>query len=106
MTNEEYLKGLSDAEWDEAAVIEAELQKVAHEGFTEAVGIMFVRTVMEVRKKIPAATVGSIFDTALDFGLTHVRAVAGIEQTGPVGSTARKHNSATKRRGKLAGAGV
>ena len=71
ITNDTFLKGLSDAEWDKAEAIESEIAELLREGFTEAVGIKFVRTVMEIRTAMPDATVGGVFDFALMAGLAY-----------------------------------
>lgn len=74
ITDDAFLKGLSEAEWDNAEAIESEIGALLREGLTEAVGIKFVRTVMELRRAAPDATVtvGAVFDTALLAGLLYV----------------------------------
>jgi len=105
MTDDEFLKSLSTAEWDEGEAIEAEIGKLLQQGFTEALGIKFVRTVLEIRRKIPRAAVGRVFDAALDFGLSYWRFELGIDPISPIGS-ARSIKQKKMRRGKLAGAGI
>jgi hypothetical protein len=95
--NEMFYKSLSNADWEQAVAIETELVAILHEGLTEDVAIKFIRTVMDVRKTVPQATVGGIFDAALSGGLTYV--VAALEK--PAQSIERK-----TRKGKLAGAGL
>lgn len=73
MTNEEFFAGLTEADWDKAEAIESELGKLLKEGLSKDVGLSFVRTVMTVRKAVPDATVGGIFDQALNAGLGYFR---------------------------------
>jgi len=93
-TNEKFFEGLSAAEWDQAEAIETEIAELLGEGFTEEVGLKFVRTVMEIRKAIPNATVGGVFDAALKAGLSDVAATVVIVQAKQV---ARKRNVGGKR---------
>ena len=69
MTNEEYYESLSDADWDNAEAIEAEIHEILSQGFTEEIAVKFVRTVMDLRKTVPNATVWGVFDAALSDGL-------------------------------------
>jgi hypothetical protein len=71
-TNDQFFRSLSDADWDKAEAIEAEIEKILREGFTEEVGIKFVRTVMAVRESFPGATVEGVFDAALSAGLNYL----------------------------------
>lgn len=72
MANEKYFAGLSDAEWDEAGAIEAEVEKLLDEGLTEETGMGLVRAVMEIRKVMPEATVEGILEAVFRYGLLYV----------------------------------
>jgi hypothetical protein len=82
-----YLDGLSEAEYEQGVAIESEIAKILREGFTEKVGLKFVCIVLEIRKKMPTATVGGIFDAALDLGLSSV--VAAVVKTTSVAGRKR-----------------
>ena len=98
-TNEEFIKGMSEADWDKAEAIEAEINKQLTEGLSEQVAMAFVRTVMEVQTAVPTATVEGIFDAAMLTGLPCVKIVAGLKSTGLRGSK-------LKRNAKLSGTGL
>lgn len=72
MTNDEFLKSLSPAEWDEAEAIEAKLGELLGEGITEYLAIKFVRTVMAVREVRPTAAVWGIFSVAFSTGMDFI----------------------------------
>jgi hypothetical protein len=72
LTNDEFFKSLSEADWDKAEAIETKIGEILRQGFTEEVGIKFVRTVMKIRAVMPEAAVGGVFDTALSVGLDYV----------------------------------
>jgi hypothetical protein len=72
ITNEEFFKSMSAADWGNAEAIEAEIAEILSKGFTKDVGIKFVRTVMAVRATQPNATVGGVFDLALSAGLSYL----------------------------------
>ena len=72
MTNEGFYKSLSEADWDTATAIETEIGKLLEQGLTENVALKFVRTVMEVCKAVPGATVEGVFDAALSAGLGYL----------------------------------
>jgi hypothetical protein len=69
---DKYLKGLTEKEWNEHEKIEAELNALVREGFTERSAMAFVVTVQAIRKTVPSATVEGIFDAALIRGLDEV----------------------------------
>jgi hypothetical protein len=69
---EKFYKGLSDAEWDEAGAIEAEVEKLLDEGLSEEAGVGLVRTVMQIRKVMPEATVEGILELVFHYGLLYV----------------------------------
>jgi hypothetical protein len=54
MTNEEYFRGLSDAEWDEAEAI-ADLGHVLCKGLTKDAELLFVRAALERKRANPTA---------------------------------------------------
>ena len=74
ITNDEFFKSMSQADWDKAGAIETEIGEILDQGFTEEVGIKFVRTVMSIRKVMPGATVGGVYDQALSAGLNYLSA--------------------------------
>jgi hypothetical protein len=65
----DYAKGLTEAELEEHAQIEAELNNMVREGFSERAALSFVLTVVSIRKKMPEATIEGVFDVALIGGL-------------------------------------
>jgi hypothetical protein len=97
---DEFFKGLSDAEWAAVETIEAEIMKQLGEGLSKEVDVNFVRTVLEVRKAVPEATVAGVFESAILAGLKVVTGVYIPKITGKPTSAKRK------ARGKLFGAGV
>lgn len=96
---EKFYKGMSDAEWDEAEAIEAEIGRLLTEGLSEATGPRFVRAFMEIRKVTPTATVEGAFEVALKAGLSYLEAV----HAKPAGGSIKQGKA---RRGKLVGAGL
>jgi hypothetical protein len=74
-TIREYLADSDDftaAEVEQAVKIEAELNTLVRERFTELVTMKFVCAVPDIRKLSPAATVESIFNKVLRYGLDAV----------------------------------
>lgn len=93
MTNDGFFGSLSEAEWNEAEAIEAEITNLMEQGLTKDVALQFVRAVLNVRKAVPEATIAGIFDTALSAGLLYVTDAVGIDRT-------RAKSTNTRRSGK------
>lgn len=72
LTVAEHFKSLSMAEWGMAEAIEADLEKSLTMGLTEDEMVKFVQTVMAIRKVMPEANVGGVFDAALMAGLSYI----------------------------------
>ena len=64
MTNDEFFKSLSDAEWDEAEAI-ADLGHVLCKGLTKDTELQFVRAAMERKRANPAAPGGELLNAGL-----------------------------------------
>jgi lipoate synthase len=84
----DYFKRLTAAEFDEHERIEAELNSVVRDGFTERSALAFVVTVAAVRKKVPGATIAGIFNEALIGGLEQL--LSRLTETQPTRSPKRR----------------
>ena len=104
MTNDEYFKSLSEADWDKAEAVESAVEKLLSEGLPEDVAVKFVRTVVKIRTTVPDATVAGIFDTALSAGLSFVGNDATIARMS--GKPTSRGSSKRKIRAKLSGEGL
>ena len=77
-TNDDFFRGLSVAESEEAVAIETEIMGQLQEGLSQRVGMTFVRTVMEIKRAVPNATVEGVFEAAMLTGLPSIRLAAGV----------------------------
>ena len=69
---DDYFGRLTATEIKEHEQIEAELNNNVREGFSERAALSFVVAVVAIRKTVPSATIGGIFDAALLLGLDQV----------------------------------
>ena len=91
MTDAEFCEGFSEADWDRAEAIEAEIMALLKQGLSKQTAFKFVRAVMDARKTAPQTTVEGVFEVALDAGLSYI-ALATSPRTKP----RRKHGKLSR----------